>query len=867
VVLRPSKMRLNNESYLSRLTRSGSWHSSVKAGRRWYELFLGMVHILVGRVNKSYISAVLHFVRHCIVIRRKQGIPGLCKRLKAYNVLLMQALAGTHHKSSHELGVAVSRTQMGYPRSIPVHHRKRLKEGDKVVVRLYLSFYSLYRVLDWKGKLKLSTIVSGPIIKYDPKLFEDFRAFLPVFFHNAKLYGFDFGSYAKDDMKKFKSEFRLKYLPITKSGPGSSGGATSMWALPYQINAWFHPDNARLYSALEGWCILLDIKHIYVFMNMFKRVQDLYLQVMKIVSPWQRCLGRLSIKEEPGKVRVFAMVDYITQVVLHPLHQLMFKFLSTLPQDGTFDQEKPVKRLIQKLEQLWDKVNPPIPKKVTPKHTVREVRTVNAIKVGTTHIVLGASVKRYEEIVSEKNDTEKPEPIKRKFDGYGLAARKAQYGKIWADAKIGRTYSFDLSAATDRLPINYQALIVQQLHPKLGVTWKELLVGRDYYTSPSMKELSPDVPEMVRYAVGQPMGALSSWAMLAVTHHAIVQWAAHRAGSVGWFEYYAILGDDVVIGNDKVAEEYLRIMRALGVEISLAKTLRGNDRSMEFAKRFFLRGEDVSPLSTLEYLAGRGNVSALVTFVAKARRLCEVRLADVVKAVGFGYRVCGSLDGSLDKLGSRARGLVLQFMRPGQPGGVTSMLDWLLLDTVQTAKVVTEEQKGRMVESLEATIFKSFEDQVEGISKKILRPARFRDKDGKMKEDPNRVNSGSLLGSPSTLRHPSLERCRDLIDNHISLPILTDVLDALDHVREDVRSQIAYYKTRVKVIPKTPSERLDMIFEIMDKLEERIASVPAISSLWTKPQEKVTTQSRSLRLWARIRAIIRRSVSTGEVGT
>lgn len=29
----------------------------------------------------------------------------------------------------------------------------------------------------------------------------------------------------------------------------------------------------------------------------------------------------------------------------------------------------------------------------------------------------------------------------------------------------------------------------------------------------------------LRYAVGQPMGALSSWAMLAFTHHAIVQWA------------------------------------------------------------------------------------------------------------------------------------------------------------------------------------------------------------------------------------------------------------------------------------------------------------------------------------------------------
>jgi len=33
-----------------------------------------------------------------------------------------------------------------------------------------------------------------------------------------------------------------------------------------------------------------------------------------------------------------------------------------------------------------------------------------------------------------------------------------------------------------------------------------------------------------RYSVGQPMGCLSSWAMLALSHHLIVQIAAHRLG-------------------------------------------------------------------------------------------------------------------------------------------------------------------------------------------------------------------------------------------------------------------------------------------------------------------------------------------------
>jgi hypothetical protein len=58
-------------------------------------------------------------------------------------------------------------------------------------------------------------------------------------------------------------------------------------------------------------------------------------------------LGRLSIVEEPGKMRVVAMVDCWTQWLLYPLHRFIFdKLLRVIPQDGTFDQLKPVKKLI-----------------------------------------------------------------------------------------------------------------------------------------------------------------------------------------------------------------------------------------------------------------------------------------------------------------------------------------------------------------------------------------------------------------------------------------------------------------------------------------------------------------------------------------
>jgi hypothetical protein len=52
-------------------------------------------------------------------------------------------------------------------------------------------------------------------------------------------------------------------------------------------------------------------------------------------------LGRLAFKEEPaGKLRVFAMVEVLTQSILNPLHLKLFDFFKLLPNDGTHGQEK-----------------------------------------------------------------------------------------------------------------------------------------------------------------------------------------------------------------------------------------------------------------------------------------------------------------------------------------------------------------------------------------------------------------------------------------------------------------------------------------------------------------------------------------------
>lgn len=60
-------------------------------------------------------------------------------------------------------------------------------------------------------------------------------------------------------------------------------------------------------------------------------------------------VGQLSMKEEAaGKIRVFALVDIWTQSVLKPLHDGLFSFLKSLPNDGTFDQHASVRRCFEK---------------------------------------------------------------------------------------------------------------------------------------------------------------------------------------------------------------------------------------------------------------------------------------------------------------------------------------------------------------------------------------------------------------------------------------------------------------------------------------------------------------------------------------
>jgi len=593
----------------------------VKAGQPLVNWFIKLIHLTVGRINKSYVTISVVFANKVYRLVRKQGTPGAVKYLKASYILTMQSASGHKVHSTRSLGAAVSRNLKGFPRCIPVQHRVLMRSGRVEVIRFWLSLFSIYRVLEYTGKLNISTITDP--FHGDWQFIEtlELRSFIPLFYLMLEQ-----GTGAADAVRSFIAEgkrvksgdldavtpaFEAQPFPIAKSGPQCHAGVVSTGAMSLQAKAILR--DKGLYKAFKEWTAETGNIHLLRILE--------YLGLHCPFDHTPSDVSRLGLKVEPaGKVRVFAMVDCWTHWLLAPLHDAIFDVLRGIPQDGTFDQLGPIKRLM-------------------------------------------AYAREY---------------------------------------RLSGLYSYDLSAATDRLPVVLQQVLLEYvLGPRLAKAWVLLLTDRGYRLSPDALVNAGVKGEArnYRYAVGQPMGARSSWAMLALTHHFVVQLAAYRVRKlVDWFPAYAVLGDDIVIGDKRVAEEYYRIMvEALGVSINRSKSLVAEvGISMEFAKRFIWRGQDASPISLKEVAVASHSLPA---FVELARRAKMVSLARYLSVVGISNTAKSALTGLFSNLPKRCRNYVLAWFSPNGVSPLPWDL-WLRLTSLRTIAVIPDENWQEMLQSV-----------------------------------------------------------------------------------------------------------------------------------------------------------------------
>jgi len=528
---------------------------SVKAGPSMaFPNLLGKLKAIVGgRVSKSFFSICVNIHKQLKHIQSTQGAYGLIVYLKAAQISLQQASSGYKVRDMKPFGAKISRTKGSLmPRIIAGPHRVIINNnlpGKYFLIKFYLTLFYVYRVIEVpKYKVNLSTILNPGVD--DPKQFIPSRyylMFLNVFIKDDRIF--------LDPLKFLKEHSKL--FTILKSSPSNfSVNEHNLWSTHPLVM--FRSMSALVGSKVfEPFQILAQsyFPKLQEFADMWRENEHL-VQMTKPGLP----LGKLSFKEEAaGKLRVFALVDNFTQWLLYPLHKMIFVILKRIPMDGTFNQLRPVHRLLNK------------------------------------------GFKEF--------------------------------------------YSLDLSAATDRLPLSIQSELLNRLVwqvPGFGDLWAKLLVGRPYLfkANPKYDNSKHGLSGKVFYKVGQPMGALSSWAMLALTHHFLVQVSAWL---IGWvkpgtlYTNYALLGDDLVIVDGPVAHSYLRLMSSIGVAINLNKSiLSPKGLGLEFAKRTFIEGVDVSPLSLrdLSLSLKPGAVSQWVAF-GKAHNLSFLQQAHIL---GYGYR-------------------------------------------------------------------------------------------------------------------------------------------------------------------------------------------------------------------------------------
>lgn len=152
----------------------------VKAGTALTNLFLRVKLIAGGSTSLSLIASTKCLATSLRRILKAQGVKGLALFLKSSSVALQQAVSGYIIKDFTLVGPRISRTGGGLPRIIPAAHRiiiHNRKPGYLILIRYYLSIFYLYRVLEFKGLVKLETITK-PGVMFDISRFKDF---IPMF--------------------------------------------------------------------------------------------------------------------------------------------------------------------------------------------------------------------------------------------------------------------------------------------------------------------------------------------------------------------------------------------------------------------------------------------------------------------------------------------------------------------------------------------------------------------------------------------------------------------------------------------------------------------------------------------------------------
>jgi len=505
-----------------------------------------LLHYIEVKNSGRFPELLQPLVKHLRTVLKHNGQMSAVKHLKVSLFVLYSFVAGNPVESTHPLGYPI-RLRNGLPAVWSKELRDMIRSGNLPVIRVMASLLNLYRAWDAKHpEFDVGSIIAAPKPIADDPVFLEYQKFCKEVFPTI------LADISKKD--KFRFSYKTAFgLLLRTAAPNFSGPSSAATVLDAQ--AW---RNAPRNFPLE-W---------------FRMHKD---------SLMSENLDAQSIE-----------------------HQWL---PDGLPGD-TGDSESPYKTLLS-IGKILMAVRPSLAYQANGAPILGRLHTIDE-PAGKVRVVAicdywtQAALKPVHDYLFE---ILRCIPQDATFDQDGIVQSYYKKG-------LSPHWSFDLKSATDLIPLTlYKELLKHFLvsdgeEPEMGEKrtqlWASMLTDRDFHLPTSRGpdgELNP--PKTVRYNTGQPMGALSSWASMALVHHSLVQFAHFRAtGKAVWFTDYLVLGDDVDIASrEAVATAYQEICAAFGIIIGLAKSLHSEMNAFEFANRRFIPSGDVSPLSIREELA------------------------------------------------------------------------------------------------------------------------------------------------------------------------------------------------------------------------------------------------------------------------
>lgn len=159
----------------------------------------------------------------------------------------MQSVAtGKRAHNARNLGSVVGQDRSGIPMVIPSEHRRRIRAGDKVILRIWVSWFSIYRVLTFPSLLKLKTITDPglDLSKLGPDMDKAIASFISKALHVKGLLTLDdpdFVPLSKSTPSILKGKDKVSWSPLGIVSAASALIHSDVYLYFLGIMEWYTP--------------------------------------------------------------------------------------------------------------------------------------------------------------------------------------------------------------------------------------------------------------------------------------------------------------------------------------------------------------------------------------------------------------------------------------------------------------------------------------------------------------------------------------------------------------------------------------------------------------------------------------------------